>query len=144
MQLVEAPDPLPPRLRPGAQFRVAPPRVAKPPPQVRPAQRLQDAALRRQHLLDPALRRPGRFDREIAIGLPDGPGRRAIWDVYLRERPLGGDVDAGELAAMTEGWSPAAIAGAANQAARLALQRGLPVGQADLVQVVMGAAKRLA
>ena len=88
--------------------------------------------------LDPALRRPGRFDREIEIGLPDAEGRAAIWDVYLKDRPVAGDVDTADLAAHTEGWSPAGIAGAANQAALAALKRNVPISQADLLGAVMG------
>ncbi|MDO8589348.1 MAG: AAA family ATPase, partial [Armatimonadota bacterium] len=62
------------------------------------------AATNIPNTLDPALRRPGRFDREITIGVPDKVGRREILDIHSRGMPLAGDVDMDKLAAITHGF----------------------------------------
>lgn len=80
--------------------------------------------------IDPALLRPGRFDRVVEIGLPDAAARAAILDVHLRGRPLAGDLDAAEMARETEGWSGAALAALVDSAARAALRRSL-AGQSE-------------
>jgi transitional endoplasmic reticulum ATPase len=76
--------------------------------------------------LDPALRRPGRFDREIVIGIPDAAGRRETLEIHTRGMPLGADVDVGHLAAMTHGFTGADLAALCREAAMAALRRVLP------------------
>jgi transitional endoplasmic reticulum ATPase len=76
--------------------------------------------------LDPALRRPGRFDREIVIGIPDAAGRRETLEIHTRGMPLGADVDVGHLAAITHGFTGADLAALCREAAMAALRRVLP------------------
>lgn len=76
--------------------------------------------------LDPALRRPGRFDREIVIGVPDRPGRREILEVYTRGMPLGEDVDLERLAQATHGFVGADLQSLAREAAMARLRRIFP------------------
>ena len=77
--------------------------------------------------LDPALRRPGRFDREIVIGIPDGPGRHEMLEIHTRGMPLAGDVDITQLASITHGFTGADIAALCREAAMASLRRVLPV-----------------
>jgi transitional endoplasmic reticulum ATPase len=81
--------------------------------------------------LDPALRRPGRFDREIAIGVPDRIGRREIIAVHTRGMPLAADVDLDRLASVTHGFVGADLAALAREAGMAALRRAA-VGNAAL------------
>src|SRR5215216_1100348 len=67
--------------------------------------------------LDPAVIRPGRFDRHIRIDLPDGPARRAIFEAELDERPVAEDIDLAELERRTEGMTPATISKIVDSAA---------------------------
>ena len=76
--------------------------------------------------LDPALRRPGRFDREISIGMPDRHGREAILTIHARSMPLAGDVDLSHLAAITHGYVGADLQALCREAAMHALRRFLP------------------
>ncbi|HET8631467.1 MAG TPA: CDC48 family AAA ATPase [Thermomicrobiales bacterium] len=76
--------------------------------------------------LDPALRRPGRFDRELTIGVPDRPGRREILEIHTRGMPLAADVDLERLAGLTHGFVGADIAALCREAAMVALRRILP------------------
>lgn len=76
--------------------------------------------------LDPALRRPGRFDREMTIAVPDRPGRREILDIHTRGMPLANDVDLERLAAVTHGFVGADLAALSREAAMVALRRLLP------------------
>jgi transitional endoplasmic reticulum ATPase len=76
--------------------------------------------------LDPALRRPGRFDREIVIGIPDAAGRRELLDIHSRGMPLAADVDLPRLAASTHGFTGADVAALCREAAMAALRRVLP------------------
>ena len=62
------------------------------------------AATNLPNALDPALRRPGRFDREIAISIPDRDGRQEILEIHSRGMPLAADVDLAHLAAITHGF----------------------------------------
>ncbi len=78
------------------------------------------------HILDPALRRPGRFDREIEIGVPDKDGRYEILLIHTRGMPLAKDVDLRKLAEMTHGYTGADIAALCREAAMKALRRYLP------------------
>ncbi len=76
--------------------------------------------------LDPALRRPGRFDREIAITIPDRVGRRQILDIYTRGMPLANDVDLERLAEITHGYVGADLEALCREAAMLTLREFLP------------------
>lgn len=78
------------------------------------------AATNRADILDPALLRPGRFDRQIYVNLPDVKGREAIFKVHARNKPISPDVDFRTLARMTSGFSGADIANLLNEAAILA------------------------
>ena len=80
-------------------------------------------ATNRVDTLDPALRRGGRFDREVEIGVPGEAGRRQILDVHTRRMPLGDDVDLDRLAARTHGFVGADIESLAQEAAMTALRR---------------------
>ena len=75
------------------------------------------AATNRADVLDPALLRPGRFDRQVYVQLPDVRGREAIFKVHARNKPIGADVDFRKLARMTSGFSGAEIANTLNEAA---------------------------
>ncbi len=77
--------------------------------------------------LDPALRRPGRFDREISISVPDRVGRREILDIHTRGMPLATDVDMERLAGMTHGFVGADLAALAREAAMSCVRQALPV-----------------
>ncbi len=83
-------------------------------------------ATNRPDSLDPALRRPGRFDREIEIGVPDRKGRLEILQIHTRNMPLAKDVDLKELAALTHGYTGADISALVKEAAIKALRRVLP------------------
>ncbi|MEF8787408.1 MAG: CDC48 family AAA ATPase [Haloarculaceae archaeon] len=80
-------------------------------------------ATNRVDAVDPALRRGGRFDREIEIGVPDETGRREILDVHTREMPLGEDVNLDRIAARTHGFVGADVASLAREAGMSALRR---------------------
>ena len=98
---------------------------------------LMDGLADRQHViviaatnipdvLDPALRRPGRFDREISIPIPDRNGRRQILDIHTRGMPLADDVDLEHLAATTHGFVGADLEALCREAAMSCLRRILP------------------
>ncbi len=84
------------------------------------------AATNRPNSIDPALRRPGRFDREIVIGIPNVQGRREILEIHARGMPLAGEVDLGELAGATHGFTGADLNALCTEAAMAALRRQLP------------------
>ena len=88
------------------------------------------AATNRPDAIDEALRRPGRFDREIVIGVPDETGRREILGIHTRGMPLGPEVDLDELARTTHGFVGADIAALAREAAMDSVRRIMP--QLDL------------
>jgi len=83
------------------------------------------AATNRADILDPALLRPGRFDRQVGVDVPDQKGRRAILGVHARNKKLGPDVDLQEVAMRTPGFSGADLSNLLNEAAILAGRRGL-------------------
>ncbi len=83
-------------------------------------------ATNRVDALDEALRRPGRFDREIVIGVPDTAGRREILAIHTRGMPLGSDVDLDEVARVTFGFVGADLSALAREAAMETLRRHLP------------------
>ena len=95
------------------------------------------AATNRPDVLDPALLRPGRFDRQIVVHPPDRPGRVEILKVHTRKVPLAGDVDLERLAASTPGMTGADLANLVNEAALLAARRGQDdVHQRDLTDAL--------
>ena len=81
------------------------------------------AATNRPDILDPALLRPGRFDRRVTMDAPDVKGRRAILDIHVRGKPLAADVDLEVLAKQTPGFAGADIENMVNEAAILAARR---------------------
>jgi len=83
-------------------------------------------ATNRPDAIDPALRRPGRFDREIAIGMPDKRARKEIFLVHTRNMPLDSDVNLDELAQITHGFTGADIAALCREAAMRAIRRIFP------------------
>jgi transitional endoplasmic reticulum ATPase len=83
-------------------------------------------ATNRPEAIDPALRRPGRFDREIAIGMPDKKARKEILMVHTRNVPLDSNVDLDELAQITHGFTGADIAALVREAGMHALRRFVP------------------
>ena len=83
-------------------------------------------ATNRPNAIDPALRRPGRFDREIEVTLPDKQGRLEILQIHTRHMPLAEDVDLEKIAEMTKGYTGADLAALAKEAAMNALRRYLP------------------
>ncbi|MGP0061922.1 MAG: CDC48 family AAA ATPase [Beijerinckiaceae bacterium] len=84
------------------------------------------AATNIPNTLDPALRRPGRFDREIEIGIPDKDGRREALEIHSRGMPLAETVDLARLAGMTHGFVGADLAALCREAAMSTLRRSLP------------------
>jgi cell division protease FtsH len=85
------------------------------------------AATNRPDVLDPALLRPGRFDRRVVVGRPDVRGREEIMRVHTRKIPLGDDVDVSVLARGTPGFSGADLANLVNEAALMAARSGKKV-----------------
>src|SRR5947209_14401215 len=95
------------------------------------------AATNRPDVLDRALLRPGRFDRQVVVDAPDIEGREAILRVHAREKPLGPDVELRRMAQATPGFSGADLANALNEAALLAARRKARViEQRDLEEAV--------
>jgi cell division protease FtsH len=82
------------------------------------------AATNRPDILDPALLRPGRFDRQIVVPLPEANERRAILEVHSRDKRMGPDVDMDTMAQATPGMSGADLANLVNEAALVAVRRG--------------------
>ncbi len=83
-------------------------------------------ATNRPNALDPALRRPGRFDREVEIGMPNREGRKEILQIHTRGMPLDKDVDLDELADVTHGFTGADLENLCREAAMHALKRIIP------------------
>jgi len=83
-------------------------------------------ATNRENALDPALRRPGRFDREIEIGIPDRSARRAVLQIHTRGMPLSKDIDLDRMADLTHGYVGADLAALCKEAAMNALRKLLP------------------
>ncbi len=105
------------------------------------------AATNRPDILDPALRRPGRFDREIFVGVPDSKGREAILKVHARDKRLGDDVSLKTIAMATSGFTGADLQNLLNEAAILATRADRPVitmGDLDeaMMKVIAGPEKR--
>jgi|AntAceMinimDraft_18_1070375.scaffolds.fasta_scaffold05180_2 transitional endoplasmic reticulum ATPase len=85
--------------------------------------------------LDPALRRPGRFDREIEIGIPDKNGRRAILDVHTRGMPLAEDVDLARISEITHGFVGADLEALSREAAMVTLRTIFPVIDFEMEEI---------
>jgi cell division protease FtsH len=105
------------------------------------------AATNRPEILDPALLRAGRFDRQVLVDRPDKKGRVDILQVHLRQTKLAADVDPEKVAALTPGFTGADLANLVNEAALLATRRGADaVGMADfsnaVERIVAGLEKR--
>ena len=105
------------------------------------------AATNRSDVLDPALMRPGRFDRKIMVNLPDVNGREAILRVHSRNKPLAPDVNFKTVARMTSGFSGADLENLLNEAAILAAREGKKlIGNPELYEginkVIMGPQKK--
>ncbi len=95
------------------------------------------AATNRPDILDPALLRPGRFDRRVILDRPDMRGREAIMKVHIKGKPLGPDVDLGVLARSTPGFVGADLENLVNEAAILAARRNKKViGQPELEEAI--------
>jgi cell division protease FtsH len=96
------------------------------------------AATNRPDILDPALLRPGRFDRQIVVDRPDRKGRREILEVHAKGKPLAKEIDLDVLAAGTPGFTGADLSNVINEAALLAARRGHKViGQDELEEGIM-------
>jgi cell division protease FtsH len=96
------------------------------------------AATNRPDILDPALLRPGRFDRQIVVDRPDRSGRRAILEVHSKGKPLAPEIDLDTLAAGTPGFTGADLANLINEAALLAARRGKKmIEQEELEEGIM-------
>ena len=96
------------------------------------------AATNRPDILDPALLRPGRFDRQIVVDRPDRPGRKLILEVHSRGKPIDKDIDMDALAAQTPGFTGADLANLVNEAALLAARHGKKlIGMAELEEGIM-------
>ena len=105
------------------------------------------AATNRPDVLDPALLRPGRFDRQVVVPRPDIDGREKILSVHTKKKPLAPDVDLRKIARGTPGFSGADLANLANEAALLAARKGKRLIAADEFEeakdkVMMGAERR--
>ena len=105
------------------------------------------AATNRVDILDPAILRPGRFDRKVGIGRPDVGGRREILDVHTKGKPMGDDVDLDQIAQTTAGFTGADLENLMNEAAIMAAkERRAYIVQADIqrafVKVGIGAEKK--
>ena len=105
------------------------------------------AATNRKDILDPALLRPGRFDRQIYVGAPDWRGRLAILQVHARKKPLADNVDLPAVAKATAGFTGADLANLLNEGALLAARRGkTAISQQDLetsmIKVIAGPEKK--
>ncbi len=105
------------------------------------------AATNRPDILDPALMRPGRFDRQVHVGLPDVKAREEILRIHVRKKPLADDVDLAVVAKRTPGFTPADLENAMNEAALLTARNNKTLITMDLIEeaitkVIAGPEKR--
>lgn len=105
------------------------------------------AATNRPDILDPALLRPGRFDREVVVGVPDVRGREAIFEIHSKNKPLSKDVNKEVLAKRTPGFTPADIENIMNEAAILTARKREKEIHMDTIEeaitkVMVGVAKK--
>jgi cell division protease FtsH len=105
------------------------------------------AATNRPDILDPALLRPGRFDRQVVVDVPDVKGREEILKIHSRKKPLAGDVDLKQIAKSTAGYTGADLENLMNEAAIFAARRGRDViSKEDMddanIKVMIGTQKK--
>src|SRR3954454_13959339 len=105
------------------------------------------AATNRPDILDPALLRPGRFDRQIVVDRPDRVGRQKILEVHTKGKPLAPEIDLSTLAAGTPGFTGADLANLVNEASLLAARRGKKIVEQDeleegIMRVIAGPEKK--
>lgn len=105
------------------------------------------AATNRPDILDPALLRPGRFDRQVVVGMPDMHEREEILKVHTRNKPVEPDIDYGALARQTAGFTPADLENMTNEAALLIARHGkakidMPTFEEAAIKVVAGPEKK--
>jgi len=105
------------------------------------------AATNRPDILDPALMRPGRFDRQVYVGLPDIKGREAVLDIHSRSKKLAQDVDLSIVAKSTSGFTPADLENLLNEAALLAARKNSQVItmsdiEDSMIKVIAGPEKK--
>ncbi len=105
------------------------------------------AATNRRDILDPALLRPGRFDRQVYVGYPDIKGREEILDIYVRNKPLAEDVSLRKIAQATHGFTGADLENLVNEAALAAARAGrkfitMEDLQGSVIKVIAGPEKR--
>lgn len=105
------------------------------------------AATNRPDILDPALMRPGRFDRQVHVGLPDVKAREEILKIHVRKKPLAEDVDLEVVAKRTPGFTPADLENAMNEAALLTARQNKTLISMDIIEeaitkVIAGPEKR--
>lgn len=105
------------------------------------------AATNRPDILDPALLRPGRFDRQVFVGRPDVKGREEIFKVHSKNKPLADDIDLNVLAKSTPGFTPADIENIMNEAAILTARNGkdkisMEYIEEAITKVIVGVAKK--
>src|SRR5205814_7794986 len=105
------------------------------------------AATNRPDILDPALLRPGRFDRQIVVDRPDRVGRQRILEVHTKGKPLAPEIDLSTLAAGTPGFTGADLANLVNEAALLAARRGKKIIEQEeleegIMRVIAGPEKK--
>ena len=105
------------------------------------------AATNRPDVLDPAILRPGRFDRQVTISTPDVKGREAVFELYAKNKPIDEDVDLKTLAKRTPGFTPADIENMMNEAALLTARRNGTIIHMDdleeaITRVIAGPKKR--
>ena len=105
------------------------------------------AATNRPDILDPALLRPGRFDRQIRVDAPDRPGRVEVLKVHTKGKPLSKTIDLDKIAAQTSGFTGADLANLVNESALLAARRGLkrvgmPEMEEGIMRVIVGPEKK--
>ncbi|MDP3388144.1 MAG: ATP-dependent zinc metalloprotease FtsH [Eubacteriales bacterium] len=105
------------------------------------------AATNRPDILDPALLRPGRFDRQVHIGIPDIKGREAVLKIHARQKPIAEDVDFTVIARRTPGFTPADLENVLNEAALLSARMGetqinMDVIEESITKVIAGPEKK--
>ncbi|MBN2285817.1 MAG: ATP-dependent zinc metalloprotease FtsH [Tissierellales bacterium] len=105
------------------------------------------AATNRPDILDPALLRPGRFDRQVHIGIPDIRGREAVLKIHARKKPMADDVDFGVVARRTPGFTPADLENVLNEAALLSARKGdtkisMDIIEESITKVIAGPEKK--
>ncbi len=105
------------------------------------------AATNRPDILDPALLRPGRFDRQVNVGVPDIKGRKAILEVHTKDKPLSSDVDLEVIARRTPGFTPADLENLLNEAALLSARKNLKeipmeIAEEAITKVIAGPEKK--